>query len=106
MKRLLSIICLLSLVACAEQVPVKRKYYAGDKILLKTGDVGVILGMPYKDSWTYDKGTKQPRQRYVVRIGFVKRMNNTDALFRGRQTVTTDITKFTIWEFEIEKKVD
>lgn len=106
-KLMCLVVASIFLASCQpEQLPVERKYHAGQKVLLKTGDQAVIIGMPWLDRKTYSKGTTQPNQRYVVRIGFVKRISKTESLLGGRRTVVTDITKFTIWEFEIEKEID
>lgn len=104
MKKLLALSMVYLLCSChPPKVPVPHKYSYGEKVLLKTGDIAVVIEYPWYNLTTTEGYPKTPE--YIVRVAFVKRASKTDSLLNGMQTRHTDIGKFTVYEYEIEKKI-
>lgn len=105
MRSLLAVILLVALSACVPpKIPVPHKYGYGEKVLLKTGEHAVVVGYPWYNRTMDKRWPKTPE--YVVRVALIKRVNQTDSVWEGRQTRQTDIGKFTVYEHEIEKSLD
>tara|TARA_R110002094_G_scaffold186715_3_gene162687 strand:+ start:1086 stop:1409 length:324 start_codon:yes stop_codon:yes gene_type:complete len=106
MKKLipLALLLLLALISCRpEYVPTKYKYTLGDKVLLKTGDSAVIVN----HHWSTNKHIKGTwiAPKYIIRVGYVKTEHHTDSFLDGHRVREREITKFTVYEHEIEKKI-